>query len=618
MSSLRFKLWLGFGGLLAVLLAVSIIAVAVLTRYSHALERVFHENYDSAVYCDGMQNALDQLNMRALSIIWQPQSQLAIDAQAQRDQFDDNLKLQLANCTLPGETQHTAELADAWRQYIISQQLFDHAGGADREKLYRSSLLPLYQQMKGTATWIATANMANMVSVDGQVKRTLLDVRNAMLILVTGGTWVAGVVFWAVAAAILHQLKALTHSARQVEAGNLDLNVPVRSGDEFGQLAEAFNSMSARLREFRKLDHQRLLRTQQTTQLAIDSLPDAVFVIGPNGKVEISNRSAATLFGVRPGLSVPELALKWLTPLYEEVCRTGEPTEPQGYKTAIQLFSGSEERFLLPRALPMVVENNVVTGVTVILVDVTRLHSADEAKSSLVSTVSHELRTPLTSIRMALGLLTGGRFAALDPKQSALLKAAREDSERLNRIVENLLNLSRMESGTSQFQLRPIPPMEIISQAVEPLRSAFAEKAIELTLNVPQSLPEVWAEPAAIGSALTNLLSNALKFTPTGGSVRVAARAEGDFVAVEVEDTGPGVPDKFAGRIFDRFFRVPRNDGPSGAGLGLAIAKEVVIAHGGAIELRRREGSGSTFRFTLRQVGQTQTPRPELAANLHA
>src|ERR1700733_15546590 len=111
MSSLRFKLWLGFGGLLAVLLAVSILTVVVLTRYSHSLEQVFHENYDSAIYCDGMQGALDQLNMRAQSMIWQPAAQLSIDANAQQIQFDDNLKLQLGNCTLPGETQHTQELA---------------------------------------------------------------------------------------------------------------------------------------------------------------------------------------------------------------------------------------------------------------------------------------------------------------------------------------------------------------------------------------------------------------------------------------------------------------------------------------------------------------------------
>jgi NtrC-family two-component system sensor histidine kinase KinB len=618
MSSLRFKLWIGFGGLLAVLLAVSILTVVVLTRYSHALEQVFHENYDSAIYCDGMQGALDRLNMRAQSMIWQPSPELTIDAQVQENQFDDNLALQLGNCTLPGETQHTQELAQDWQQYKTYRLQFDKESTNDREKLYRVSLLPLYQEMKQTATWISSANMANMISVDGQVKRALLEVRNALLVLVTSGTLVAGAVVWAVAAAILRQLKALTNSARQVEAGNLELNVPVRSGDEIGQLAEAFNSMSMRLREFRKLDHQRLVRTQQTTQLAIDSLPDSVFVIGPQGKVEISNRSAEGHFGVRPGLTVAELSLKWLTPLYEEVCRTGNATEPQGYKTAIQLFDGSEERFLLPRALPMVVEGNVVIGVTVILVDVTRLHSADEAKSSLVSTVSHELRTPLTSIRMALGLLTGGRFAALEPKQASLLKAAKEDSERLNRIVENLLNLSRMESGTAQFQLRPMSPAEIISQAVDPLRSAFAEKAIALTIDLPQTLPQVWAEPAAIGSALTNLLSNALKFTPTGGRVCVAAMTTGDFVAVEVSDTGPGVPEQFAGRIFDRFFRVPRNEGPSGAGLGLAIAKEVVIAHGGTIELCHGNGPGSTFRFTLRQVGNTVNERSELASNLNA
>jgi signal transduction histidine kinase len=294
--------------------------------------------------------------------------------------------------------------------------------------------------------------------------------------------------------------------------------------------------------------------------------------------------------------------LKWLAPLYDSVKSGQKPVDPPGYRSAVQLFDAGEERFLLPRAVPIVAADKSVGGVCVILVDVTRLRSVDEAKSRMVSTVSHELRTPLTAIRMALDLLYGQKFGLLSTQQSTLVTAAREDSDRLHRIIENLLNIGRIESGATQFQFRPMAPAEIISQALDPLRGAFAEKSLQLNVQVDPGLPQVLADPASIGSAFTNLLANALKFTPTGGQVSVKADADNGMIRFTVADTGPGIPDQYAPRIFDKFFRVPTPQGPAGAGLGLTIAKEIIEAHGGVIMLCRDAGPGSTFRFTLQQA----------------
>jgi signal transduction histidine kinase len=264
------------------------------------------------------------------------------------------------------------------------------------------------------------------------------------------------------------------------------------------------------------------------------------------------------------------------------------------------LFDAGQERFLLPRAVAMNGADGRTTGVCFILVDVTRLRATDEAKSGVVSTVSHELRTPLTSIRMALGLLGNGKFGTLTEKQSSLLTAAREDSERLYRIMESVLSISRMESGRAQFQFTPMRPEKIVSQAMDGMRGAMAEKEIRIEVNVPQQLPNVSADATAIGSALTNLLSNAQKYAPRGGTVTVSAAEEGRFVAFTVSDSGPGVAPEFASRVFEKFFRVRLAEGPAGAGLGLAIAKEIIEAHGGTIKLCASEGGASSmFQFTL-------------------
>jgi signal transduction histidine kinase len=599
MTSLRAKLALGFGGLLAILLAVSLLSITVLTSYSHTLEQVFRENYNSAIYCDRMKAALDALDARAQGIVWgDADVTRKIDEHAQTRQFQSNLDLQLANCTLPGELEQTRRLATLWQQYQHAYEQFDTAGASSRD-LYRNTLLPQYQSAKFVAQQVSDMNMSNMVSVDGQVKRTLAGVKRALLILVVVAILLAATLVGTVGATILRPLRKLTSSAGQIAGGNLDLNMPVRSRDEIGRLTEAFNSMASRLREFRQLDSERLLRTQQTTQLAIDSLHDAVVVIGPDGKIDISNATAQAHFKIAPGSRVTDLGLRWLSDIFSNVSTTGEPFEPDEYKSAIQLFEGGRERFLLPRAVPMLDAKGKTIGVAVILVDVTQLRHADELKSGLVSTVSHELRTPLTALRMAVSILAGEKVGELTPRQRTLVKAAGEESERLFQIIENLLNISRIESGRAQFEFHRIAPADILSAAVEPMQAAFGQKGVRLEKTCPPDLPQVEADATFIGHALSNLVSNALKFTPAGGSVTIAAENQDGRVVFVVQDTGVGIPPEHAPRVFEKFFRIPRPDGPSGVGLGLAIAREIVEAHGGRIRYQSRQGGGSIFSLTL-------------------
>jgi two-component system, NtrC family, sensor histidine kinase KinB len=603
MISLRNRLWIGFGSLLLILLVVSALTLVVFTRYSHALERVFRENYDSTVYCDAMKESIDRLNTRAQEVIWDDPAAAKIDVADLEYKFQFNMDAQLGNVTLPGEMEASRQLAGLWADYRQHYQAFENAQSG-KPDLYKQDLLPRYVQLRQLAQHVADMNMSNMISVDGQAKRTLLHVRNALLILVIVGTALAAIVVWTAGVQILRPLRDFTLSARQIESGNLDLNLPIRSLDEIGELTEAFNSMALRLREFKQIDHDRLIRSRQTTQLAIDSLPDAVFVIGPGDKIEIANDAARSYFGIEPGRTISSLGLNWLGSLYEEVKQGGKAVEPQGYKSAIQLFVGGEERFLLPKAMPMLSADHRPLGVTAILVDVTQLRRVDEAKSNLISTVSHELRTPLTSQQLLLGLLLTTAAPALPPNQRRMLEVAKADSDRLYRTIDELLSLSRMESGRVQFQFRDLNPRNIVMSSVDPLRVMFADKRLRLNVEVGEELPAVRADPVSVNSALTNLLSNALKFTPAGGEVTVAAEESGDQVLFSVTDSGPGIPSEFRSRIFEKFFRVPVVSGPSGAGLGLSIAKNIIEAHGGQIEFICPDAGGTIFRFHIPMAAQ--------------
>lgn len=298
MISLRGKLWLGAGGLLAILVIVTVLSIVAPNRYSHELDRVFKENYNSAVNCDAMKRSLDHLNTRALRELWnQPADEFNSNAEFQA--FDANLHRQIGNITLPGEGDLTLRLANLWNQYRQDYQTFESTS-ATRQQQYHSELLPDYDQLNQIAQKIADINMANMISIDGQVKHIFLTVRGVLLGLLITGILLAVAFVDGVGASVISSIRALMRSAQELERGNLDHVARVRSRDEIGQLGQAFNSMASRLREYRRLDLQQRERIQKTTQLAIDSLPDAVFVIGPKSEIEIANRTASKHFQITP------------------------------------------------------------------------------------------------------------------------------------------------------------------------------------------------------------------------------------------------------------------------------------------------------------------------------
>jgi len=602
--SLRAKLWLSLGGLFFILLVGSAVSAVVLTHFSQELQRLLRENYDSEVFCDQMIDALDRLDAFARQQTWNEAPE-PIDAAVYTRQFEDNLNSQLHNVSLPGELEKSRYLAVQWHSYQQDYRLLSSLDGPGRQRLYLSSLLPIYHGARSNARQIAVLNMNNLVSADGRIRTRMIEARNILLILVGAGAALAIVVLGAIGTTVLEPLRDLIRSARQIGAGDLNMTVSVRTQDEVGQLAEAFNTMAADLRAYRQIDHDRLSRAQGTTQMAIDSLPDAVIVLSLDGIIEISNRTAFTHFGADPGKRVEELGLEWLATIFERVVRGLGPADPRGYSTAIQLFDDGHERFLLPRGVPMINPAGCAVGVTIILADVTNLRRADEFKSGLVSTVSHELRTPLTSIRMSAMLLADEILGPLTPQQRKLVHAARDEAERLYRIIESLLEFSRAQASAAKPLLRPASVKTIVAGAMAPLATGFAEKGIDVTVDVHEA-PEILADANCAISAISNLLSNALKFTPAGGRVSIAAQASGEHVSITVADTGPGVPPEYAERIFERFFRIPGREAVPGSGLGLAIARELIQANGGSLVCRSAPGGGTSFELKL--------PAAEIAA----
>jgi len=596
MFGLRQRLALGLGGMLLLLIVTGAISLLLLTNYSGTVNRIFRENYNSVVFGQAMKDAVDQALDDLNADLPGATHPLADQAQAS---FEVNFAKEAGNITVAGEREAVADLQAHWQSFLVAYRAArrQDLSVAERQDRYRAVVLPAGQAVKTAAQRIIDLNLQNIVSTDGTIRHDAEQARRLMVVLVGAGMILAVVCIALFTRSLLGPLRTLTRSAREIEQGNLDLVVAVPTRDELGQLAEAFNAMAVRLRRDQRSDRQRLVRAERTTLLALDSLPDAVATITTDGTVDLANQTAQRLFRLRPGVRLDAVDHPGLLACWRHVVASGQPVHPQGYETAIHIEDG-DERFFLPHALPIKESDGQSIGVTLVLADITSLRHLDEMKSNLLAVVSHELKTPLTGLRMATHLLLDEKIGSLSTKQLDLALSARDDANRLHTIIEGLLDIGRLESGRALLDLQALDPRTLVDEAIAEVATAFRDQGIGLAAELPATLPRVLADRVRIAHVFSNLLGNALKYTPRGGHVRVAAQIHGETVEFQVLDIGCGIPLEHRVRIFERFYRLPGQT-IVGAGLGLAIAKEVVQAHGGRIWLADQTGPGSTFVFSL-------------------
>jgi signal transduction histidine kinase len=369
----------------------------------------------------------------------------------------------------------------------------------------------------------------------------------------------------------------------------------VTSQDELGQLADAFNKMATKLRAYRQVMGDQILQARQMTEITFSAFPDPIIVLAADGQISFANPAANTFLfklGMKDGLpaGVQDVA--------DRVIKGAPDYLPTSFDRVLVFRVDEQEMFVLPRVIGMRDESGSIFGAAVVLQDVTRLRLLDEVKTNLVSTVSHELKTPLTSVRMGLHLLLEERIGSLNSKQTELLLAAREDSERLLRMINDLLDLAKLESGRSLLPTRPMEPRELIRTAEEDLRALVESRGSKLVSKVTPELPLVSVDARQVAHVFSNFVSNAVKYAKPGEEIVLKAKNQDGNVRFSVIDHGPGIAPQFQAQIFDRFFRVPGSEN-TGAGLGLAIAKEIVLTQGGAIGVQSTPGQGSEFYFDL-------------------
>jgi len=604
MLGLRQKLSLGFGGLLLIILIIGIQSISHLTQLGQSIDVILRENYRSVIACQEMKESLERMDSGTLFVLLGEKEKGTELIQKNEAAFEKALQAELNNLTLPEEGKKAHHLQDLFKRYRATLHEMQGIGTPVHQKrnAYFSKLFPVFVQIKETADEILQMNQRNMSDANERARRSAASARRQMYILLLAGMLVAVGFVLFTGRWILRPINRLIRSAEEIKQGNLELVVQSNSRDEIGQLSDAFNEMASALRESRRNDQTRLTRIQRATEQTFNSLPDAVAIVDPGGKVDVATETARNVFELKPGKQIRGLPSRWMDEIFIEALRTGRTIQPSGEQRVIQHFVNGEEHYFRPEAIPILGRDMQPTGVVLVLQDVTQERKQEELKRGVISTVSHQLRSPLTSIRMAIHLLLEEKIGSLTPKQIELLVAAREDSDRLHSILNNLLDISRIESGKVQMNFQKVSPHSMVFEALEPFQMDFKDRNVTLGTELQDDLPEVWADTARMNHVFANLLSNALRYTPPGGKVTVLGKADKEWVQFSVSDSGKGIPSQYLARIFEQFFRVPDQGTETGAGLGLAIVKEIVEAHSGTVKVESRLGEGSTFTFTVRRA----------------
>jgi two-component system, OmpR family, phosphate regulon sensor histidine kinase PhoR len=390
-------------------------------------------------------------------------------------------------------------------------------------------------------------------------------------------------------AAISRPLGRVTDAVRGIAAGNLQERVSPRPPGEIGELADAFNQMARRVEELvvtASQDHDRMLA-------ALNSSADAVVALNSNDAIAFANAAAERIL-LRPLQDMTGNPFAWVMS-NAQVIDALRSSREEGRSRSLVVERPYRQYF-------QVIVTPIIDGgdwaSLVVFHDVSEVRRAEVMRRDFVANVSHELRTPLAALKSVIETL---RTGAVEDSELARDFLSRADAEldRLVQMVEELLQLSRIESGEVPLTLQPLEISEILAAAVDRMESQANKHGLNLSVNVESAVPSVEVDRVLLERAVINLIDNAVKFTAEGGSIVVSAHSSDGMVTIEVRDTGEGIDPMDLPRVFERFYKADRARRAGGTGLGLAIVKHTIEAHGGNVKAESDPGKGSVFRFSI-------------------
>lgn len=556
---LKTKLTLGLGFLFVVILAFGVLGIFYINKLSGDAGAILKDNYNTLLYCNNMLRALEEL----------PGDTTALQS------FEKNMALQDKNITEPGEMEATQLVDKNFRE--LKANPADTGNYKDiRRAIFNIQELNQQAILKKDKVASATAEQANLW----------------LTIIVTILTIVAFTFIVNFPGIISAPIKALSDGITAIANKNYGKRIRLEQDDEFGDLANAFNTMAAKLDDYENSNLANILFQKTRIETIINQMKDGIIGFDEKRNILFINAVAENLLELKEkeivGKYAPDVALR------NDLMRT---LLRDGGKKELKIYADGKESFFITE--PITVQNGEVKiGEVIVLRNVTPFHELDEAKTNFIATVSHELKTPLSSIKMSAQLLNDERVSDLSVEQKELVQSISDDAERLLKITGELLNMSQVESGNIQLKIQPTNPDEIVLLAVNTVQAQALQKSVSIHTYMQDALPLINADQEKTSWVLINFLSNAIKFSNESSSVEISVQKKDSAVEFLIKDHGRGIDKKYLGKIFERYFKVPGQD-QSGTGLGLAISREFIEAQQGRIWVNSELGEGSVFAFSL-------------------
>jgi len=400
-------------------------------------------------------------------------------------------------------------------------------------------------------------------------------------------------------------VKELTRGILEIANHNYEKRLDMKGYEEFREVSDSFNRMAEKLTEYRDSTLADILSAKKFLEAVVNSIHEPIIGLNTEREILFINNEALNVLNMKRENvirhSAEELSLKndLLRRLIRELVTPGEKNEP------LKIYADNKESYFQASYIP--IENAEAEkgearnlGDVILLKNITEFKELDSAKTTFISTISHELKTPISAIMMSLQLLEDKRVGVLNGEQEQLSKNIKDNSQRLLDITGELLNMTQVEAGKLQMMPKITKPIELIEYAIKANRVQADKFNIQIEVEYPEEkIPKLFVDSEKIAWVLTNLLSNAIRYSKENGRVVIGARREEEYIELYVQDFGKGIDPRYHQSIFDRYFRVPGTK-VQGSGLGLSISKDFVEAHGGTLTVQSEPGKGSCFVIRLK------------------
>ncbi|WP_375562426.1 ATP-binding protein [Bernardetia sp. OM2101] len=605
-SSLRTRITTGLLFLLGIIILISGVAVFYLTRLSNSSDKVLHENYQTLFFIRNLTDAFQVVSSSQIRYVaqqnfnYESYKKFDILTRVYIDSLDEIIDSK-------EEKKYLDSLSTGYSKLIreFDETRRDGSIKLPDMNLYYSKLRLNFLPVREYLDKLREINQNEVIKKNDLVQQNTEEALFYMAII--GGFCVlitVGFIFY-FPVYLTKPLNELYLALEEMSNKNYTKRLHVGSTDEFARLAISFNKMSNKIAEFENINLEKILIEKKRTETIIEHLQDGIIGVSAQNKILFINQVAEILLDMSSeeavNMYIPDLLVN-NDILYHVMIDLMDIEKGQLFAEKTIKVPSADRDLFFSRQVMSLPETEELSGLIILLKNVTKFTEMDAAKTHFIATISHELKTPLAATRLSLGLLRDTRLGQLNEDQSDLIGDIEQATERLFALTSEILQLSQIESGKIKINLQPVGVDDLVNYTLQAIKVAAEQKFLSIEANIAPNLPTFFADIDKIKWVIINFLTNAIHYAPQKSEVKLSIYPDDNGILFSVNDKGKGISEMYYLKVFEKYFQIPDADGNTdkkGSGLGLAICREFIEAHKGEIWVESEVGKGSTFFFWL-------------------